>query len=86
MPVRFLESSLWSGNGLAFGRPLETKQPRGTYLAELSTPLVGPTIECNRKIIIQFWVCVFSKWHLVCLGFILDAGPVARYKVEEIVC
>ena len=57
----FLESSLWLGKGLAFGHALETNQPRGVYLAELSTPLMGSTIKYDRKIKIQFWLCVFSK-------------------------
>ena len=46
----------------------------------------GSTIEYDRKLGIQFWLGVFLKWHLGCLGFILNVGLVARDKVEEIFC
>ena len=64
----------------------EAGQPRGTYLAELSMLPTGPTIEYDCKSEIQFCLGVFPKWHLGCLGFILDIGPVDRDTVEEIFC
>ena len=42
-------------------------------------------IEYDRKLEINFCLGI-SKWHLGCLGIILDVGPVARDKVEGIVC
>jgi len=39
----------------------EAGQPRGTYLAELSTLPTGPTIEYDRKLKIQFWFGVFQN-------------------------